>query len=175
MMLLMGRIEVRGIEARDAAAYVELLRRLDSESPFLMWEPGERAITAEAVVERLEAGSEERLHLVALHDDVVVGFLVCHRGSLARIHHRCDFTMAVGEEHRGQGIGGRLLHEMETWATATGIERIELTVMAHNHGAIRLYTEHGYVREGLKKGAIRVAGQPVDEVVMAKILPQPAH
>ncbi len=42
--------------------------------------------------------------------------------------------------------------------------------MAHNHGAIALYTNHGYVREGLKRDAIRVAGQAVDELLMAKML-----
>ena len=58
----------------------------------------------------------------------------------------------------------------EAWARGVGLLRLELTVMAHNRRARRLYERHGYLMEGIKRGAIRVRGEPVDEVLMGKSL-----
>jgi RimJ/RimL family protein N-acetyltransferase len=168
----MAHVEIRPIEEVDAASYVALLEHLDGESQFLMWQPGERTITGKDVLERLAvAEPRQRLHLVAVCDEVVVAFLVCHRGALRRIQHRCDFTMGVLASHQGRGIGTGLLREMEAWAQNVGVTRIELTVMANNERAIALYLRSGFGHEGNKKGAIRVDGTLIDELLMAKALP----
>jgi RimJ/RimL family protein N-acetyltransferase len=48
-----------------------------------------------------------------------------------------------------------------------------MTVMAHNHRAIDVYKRAGFVVEGVKRGAILVDGEPVDEWMMAKVVPAP--
>jgi RimJ/RimL family protein N-acetyltransferase len=78
--------------------------------------------------------------------------------------------MAVLSDFHGRGVGSQLLDSLERWARATGPKRIELTVMAHNHRAIRLYERAGFVTEGLKRAAIVVDGVAVDEVMMGKAL-----
>jgi RimJ/RimL family protein N-acetyltransferase len=55
---------------------------------------------------------------------------------------------------------------MQDWAREQGIQRIELTVMAHNDAAIALYERNGFTIEGIKKGAIVVDGNLVDEIMM---------
>jgi RimJ/RimL family protein N-acetyltransferase len=167
----MTAIEVRAIRDADASAYIELLQQLDRESTFLLWEPGERTITAEALRAHMESVDRtQRLHLLATCDDYLVGFLVCIRGAVRRLRHRCDFTMAVTSEHQHKGIGTGLLRAMEEWAIANNVRRIELTVMSHNLAAIALYERAGFVLEGVKRGAIRVDDAPVDECVMGKAL-----
>ena len=167
----MKAIEIREIRDVDASGYIELLERLDRESTFLLWEPGERTITADTLLAHMaSADRTQRLHLVATCDDELVGFLVCIRGAVRRLRHRCDFTMAVVSEHQREGAGAGLLRSMEDWAVANGIHRIELTVMSHNLGAIALYERAGFVSEGVKRGAIRVDNVPVDECVMGKTL-----
>jgi len=49
---------------------------------------------------------------------------------------------------RGQGVGAGLLRELDLWAAARGIHRLELTVMDHSHRARRLYERMGYAVEG---------------------------
>ena len=167
----MTAIEIREIQDADASAYIELLQRLDRESTFLLWEPGERTITVEALRAHMQTVDRtQRLHLLATCDDQLVGFLVCIRGAVRRLRHRCDFTMAVASEHQRKGVGAGLLRATEDWAIANGIRRIELTVMSHNLGAIALYEKAGFVLEGVKRGAIQVDDAPVDECVMGKTL-----
>jgi len=105
---------------------------------------------------------------VAAYDDRLVGFLVGHRGPVSRIRHRADFTMAVLDGYRRRSIGTGLMHQLDVWAVENGISRLELTVMAHNHEARTLYERCGFLLEGVKRGAIRVAGEPIDECVMGK-------
>jgi ribosomal protein S18 acetylase RimI-like enzyme len=162
---------VRPILELDATAYIKLLERLDRETDFLLWEPGERTLTVDAVRARCRGVDRSQgLHLVAEHNGRLVGFLVSHRGGVRRLRHRADFTMAVLREHQQRGIGRRLLESLEVWAVENGITRLELTVMSHNRRAITLYQNAGYVREGLKTAAIQIHSVPVDELVMGKLL-----
>lgn len=73
----------------------------------------------------------------------------------------------------GQGAGSGLLRELERWAPAHGIHRLELTVMARNHWA-RLYERMGFAVEGRRRQCLLVDGRLVDELYMAKLLPRPA-
>lgn len=161
---------VRSLAEPDAAAYVRFLRDLDAETAFLMWEPGERVLTEADVHLRIEMDPALRATWIAVEDGAIVGFLVGIRGGARRISHRADFTMGVLERAAGRGAGQALLGAFEAWARTHGVRRLELTVMAHNDRAIRLYERVGFVREGIKRQAIVVGGRAVDEVVMGKLL-----
>lgn len=164
-------MEIRQLRAADAADYVRLLEQIDRESRFLMWEPGERQVSADDIRRRLtDSGSSDRLRLVALVGDALVGFLVAHRGQPRRVRHRADFTMAVLQDHQSRRIGTELLAALDSWATAVGISRLELTVMSDNEPALALYERAGYRLEGRKRDAIIVDGTGVDELVMGKPL-----
>lgn len=166
-----GLVEIRPIRSSDAAGYVDLLNELDQETSFLLWEPGERSVEVEELRGRLAlAEHSTRVRIVAACDDRLVGFLVGVRGPVRRTRHRADFTMAVLGGYRRRSVGTRLLHQLEVWAVENEISRLELTVMAHNHGARTLYERHGFMLEGIKRGAIRVEGELVDECVMGKLL-----
>lgn len=51
-----------------------------------------------------------------------------------------------------------------------GVTRIQLDVRADNERAIRLCERVGFVREGLKKNAMRINGEYFDEITMALLL-----
>ncbi len=70
----------------------------------------------------------------------------------------------------GQGVGGRLLDELDRWAAAHGVHRLELTVMASNERALRLYERKGYAREGRRRECFAVDHVLVDEFYMGKLL-----
>lgn len=59
-------------------------------------------------------------------------------------------------------------------AIAYGLHRLELTVMAHNTRAIRLYERMGFTVEGRRSECLLVDGTFVDELTMAVILPAPS-
>jgi len=75
---------------------------------------------------RLEGSASDRV-LLAEIDDRVVGLLGMH---IAPLLHRDSFgritALIVTQEHRGRGIGSRLLSAGEEWALSQGCTQIEL-------------------------------------------------
>ena len=54
------------------------------------------------------------------------------------------------------------------WAHGAGVRKIELHVFPHNEGAIRLYEEFGFEREGYRNEHYRrSSGEFVDAILMA--------
>src|SRR5438067_4634426 len=53
-------------------------------------------------------------------------------------------ALAVAEEHRGRGLGSRLLADAERCARSIGRSRLALHVLANNTGARRLYERAGF-------------------------------
>jgi GNAT superfamily N-acetyltransferase len=75
-----------------------------------------------------------------------VGMAVCFRGfstfaakPLINIH-----DLIVATQHRGQGIGARLLEAVAQKARATGCCKLTLEVQENNHRARRLYEAAGF-------------------------------
>lgn len=96
---------------------------------------------------------------------------MCHVG-LYRIDHRvraCEFAILIGDSAQwGKGIG----REVTSGILAYGFDelnmnRIELSVVASNARAIRLYEGLGFVTEGVKRQAQNRAGKYLDVILMA--------
>jgi ribosomal protein S18 acetylase RimI-like enzyme len=63
-----------------------------------------------------------------------------------------EVSIGVVAEHRGRGIGGRLLTELAAAARDAGLPALSLSVEAANP-ARRLYERHGYRTVGSKGGS----------------------
>jgi GNAT superfamily N-acetyltransferase len=58
--------------------------------------------------------------------------------------------LAVQAEHRGRGIGGRLLGAVEEWARAKGAELLLTdTNLRSNVGAVEFYESHGFEQQAV--------------------------
>jgi NAD(P)H-dependent FMN reductase/GNAT superfamily N-acetyltransferase len=67
------------------------------------------------------------------------------RGRAKRRHIAWILRMYVAAEHAGRGIGRRLLQAAIAHARSLpGVEKVNLTVAAHNASAIQLYTQEGF-------------------------------
>ena len=55
-----------------------------------------------------------------------------------------ELGMAIMSEHRGQGIGSRLLLEMITLARSIGYSALSLSVDPHNKTALKMYEKGGF-------------------------------
>lgn len=111
-------------------------------------------VEALAVEHRRERLADDRVaQFVAVRDGALVGYVdveerpappVFARGPGAHVG-----DLYVRPEHRGAGLGSRLLDRAEAWARERDHERVTLSVLLANDAARRLYDERGYepVRE----------------------------
>lgn len=165
-------VRIREARSEDADALLALKRALDHETTFMLLEPGERTMTETEVAEQLRraAARSNSVVLVADASGELVGYVEAIGGGVRRNRHTAHVVIGVRQAVAGQGIGGRLLQELERWGRTNGVRRLELTVMTHNERAIGLYTKMGYRVEGTREAALLVDNELVDELWMAKLL-----
>lgn len=163
---------VRVAELRDAAELSELRVRIDGETEHMDREAGEARIDERGFAELIEAdrNSPVRLFLVAESGGRLVGYARCEAGSLRRFAHRAEFGVCVLRDYWGCGIGSSLLRAVLEWSDAgERIAKIQLSVVATNESAIRLYRRHGFEIEGvLRKDRVHADGLFYDTVLMGR-------
>jgi ribosomal protein S18 acetylase RimI-like enzyme len=105
-------------------------------------------------------------NVVAVHDGCLVGMV---SGVPADDADRVELiSMWVSPMARCQGVGDRLVGEVERWAVQRGAKTLWLSVMPDNDAAVALYERHGFVDTA--KPGDRSADGVGRERVMAKIL-----
>jgi len=87
-----------------------------------------------------ELAQPTRRYQVAWSDDVIVGycgiFLLAPESDVQ--------TLAIADEHRGQGVGGQLLDVAIASAGSAGARSMTLEVRADNEAALALYGRRGF-------------------------------
>ncbi|WP_342746169.1 GNAT family protein [Paenibacillus donghaensis] len=173
-MLEQAKVVIRELTVEDAPKLTALREQLDRETSFMLMEPGERQVTLKQVEDMLDSydGSDNSLMIGAEAEGRLTGYLSVQGGKARRNRHSAHIVVGILQEAQGIGIGSAFFERMDTWAVAQGIVRLELTVMAHNERALRLYQKSGFEIEGTKRKSLRVDGRWVDEYYMGKLLPE---
>ena len=150
-----------------------MMCRLDEETDFMMYEPGERRGGPGRLKAAIEAAVSGGDLLLAAEDDGgdIAGFLWAERGRQNRIRHTAYIVIGIRRAYRGKGIGSELFRRLDEWAESAGIIRLELTVECPNTAALRLYEKNGFRVEGTRLQSMLVNGRLVDEYWMSKIRP----
>jgi len=165
-------VTLRKLIPEDASELLMLQHKLDEESAFMLLEPDERktglAQVREMIVSFAESGSS--ILIGAEAEGMLVGYLSLRGGGVRRNRHNAYVVIGILNDYQGIGIGSGLFQEMNGWAAANQIIRLELTVMTHNERALALYTKFGFAIEGIKVKSLKVDGQYVDEYYMGKII-----
>jgi RimJ/RimL family protein N-acetyltransferase len=158
----------------DAAGLLALKENLDRETSFMLLEPGERSEGKQDVAADLGrmAGTINSVIILAESAGQLVGYVDARGGRFRRNLITAHVVLGVRAAASGQGVGSGLLSELELWALAHEIHRLELTVMAHNRRARQLYERMGFAVEGRRRECLLVDGHLVDELYMAKLLPR---
>lgn len=166
-------MEIREIRIEDARRFVDLIKRVESESDFMLMEPGERMLTVEQQIKRIEGmkKSNNSTIFLAEKDEELIGYLIAVGGTVTRNKHSVYLVVGILQQYRGLGIGTKLFQQLDVWAIAKEIHRLELTVIKHNTSALALYRKMGFEIEGTKKHSVKIGDEFVDEFYMAKLLP----
>lgn len=154
----------------DAERLWEMMNRLDYETKYMLYEPGERTknlTRIEALINNSVEGDD--FLLVAEAEGQIVGYISAQKGGLKRIAHSAYIVVGVLKDYRGQGIGTEFFKQLDRWALEKKVTRLELTVICENEVAKHLYEKHGFEVEGVKRKSVFVEGTYLDEFYMAKV------
>ena len=131
----------------DAPALLTLQQRLDHQSSFMLFEPGERHPDPGPLRHRLAGqGNRGSFDLVAEAPHgpsggpaELVGWLSVAVTPYRRVAHVGSLALGVDAAHASRGLGSALLEGCRAEAARRGLRRLELTVMADNLRALNLY------------------------------------
>lgn len=164
------KYDLRPIQPQDAQQFLLMMTQLDTETSFMLLEPGERTKDVgkvEAMILRHRNQNDYFMGVWA--DERIVGMMSAERGSCHRIAHSAYIVIGMLKQYQGMGIGTALFASLDHWASKNKITRLELTVVAKNHAAVHLYQKCGYMIEGTKKQSMMIDGAYEDEYYMGKV------
>ena len=154
----------------DAQKFWNLMKALDQETPFMLYEPDEREEDLTLVQRAVDAAAEgEDLLVFAEEGDELVGFLSVRRESCRRNRHCAYLVCGVREKFQHRGLAKMFFHMLDDWAEEKGVKRVELLVRKDNFVARHVYERHGFAYEGEHKMAMFIDGQYYSELHMAKL------
>ena len=104
---------------------------------------------------------------VAVEENKVVGWCDIAPNKGEGFTHCGTLGMGVLSDHRGKGIGTRLIEDALYAAKEFGFERVELEVYVSNVSAVKLYETRGFKYEGVKRKARKLDGKYDDILIMA--------
>ncbi len=165
---------IRPATPEDAEPLFRMMCALDGETPFMMYEPGERTRPADpdALTRRIGDALAGGDFLLVAEDAAgeIAGYVWAERGRQNRVRHTAYIVTGIRAAHRRQGIGTAFFRRLGEWAKDSGIVRLELTVECANEAAIRLYEKSGFSIEGKRVKSMKLNGEFVDEYYMARIV-----
>jgi GNAT superfamily N-acetyltransferase len=114
---------IREATVDDARLLMGLKRALDRETSFMLLEPDERTTTEREIAGQLRgiAARPNSVVLVAEEGGELVGYVEAIGGGVRRNRHTAHVVIGIRQQRAGQGLGRRLLGELESWARANGI------------------------------------------------------
>jgi phosphinothricin acetyltransferase len=127
--------------------------------------------SAEERLTWLQARDERHPVLAAERDGAVVGW-----GSLnvfnprAAYRHVADFSVYVGREARGAGVGSALLAALIARARELEYHKLVLAGFPSNEAGVRLYRRFGFREVGVYREQGQLNGRWVDVIIMEKLL-----
>ena len=169
-----GEFLLRAPEKADAEAVLSFRRDVAGETHFLTRYPYEIENSVEK--EREILGNylrAEHLAMIGIFDENrIIGITsVSPVGLVFKTRHRATLELVIRKEFWNLGLGAHLLDVAEDCAETCGYERLELSVLADNARALRLYKKKGFIDCGQIPQAFKMMdGSYHDEILMTKNL-----
>jgi putative acetyltransferase len=161
-------IEVVPIALEHAAGFHACLDAVAREKRYLAQVQAPAFERVEGFVR--ESVSNDAVQFVALDGQRVIGWADIFPAWAEAVKHCGTLGMGVHADHRGRGLGERLLRACLGKAPLKGITRVTLEARADNQPAIRLYERLGFAHEARKRHALRFDGVYYDAVQMSLLL-----
>jgi hypothetical protein len=170
-MLSSKQINFRPALREDAPRWLDFLCKLDADTDYMLFEPGERDLSVVKCEQAIRRITDVRGAMLVLVEDAtgdIVGHFKGDVLALERKSHVMSLSCALLKTHRGDTGRVLLRHFFDEVERQGVIRRIEGSVMANNVRMLLVGLSLGVVIEGLKRNSIQVNGQLIDEYAVAK-------
>ena len=156
----------------DAAAVLANFNLTHAQTDWLLTYPDENSFTEEKeegyLKEKYE--SDHDVEIIAELDGLIVGTAGIDRiGKQEKIRHRAEFGISIDKAFWGLGIGRALAQACIECAKAAGYVQLELSVVAANSNAIKLYESLGFVEYGRNPLGFRSRISGWQEIVLMRL------
>ena len=164
-------VTLRLLEGADYKEAMAFLRQFSTETIFTNQYPGQPDIEKKETMQMYE--DENNLFLGCfLNDGSLVGIISAYT---LYPHHpwigfSCDFGLSLLKTFYGQGLGTKLMQEMESWAKKRKLHTIIGTTHTTNRRAIALYLKSGFTVDGYFRETAFIDGKWHDDYHFSKIL-----
>jgi RimJ/RimL family protein N-acetyltransferase len=163
-------MEIREMQTTDSKQFVEFYEKLANECEYLPIAPEEVDEKTEKILKHIEKENKLKRVFIAVENDKIVGFIGIKRIHFARLRHVAKLIIGVLDDYKRQGIGTKLMEFVEKWAKENEIRKLELTVVEDNDPAVEFFEEMDFEKEGTREKAVKIKGEYLDEIFMAKYL-----
>ena len=116
----------------------------------------------------IENDSPDHVMFGAFDNEQLIGITGFNRMARQRAMHRGEIVQVyVDSSYRGQNIGEMLIRQALNYAfTLDGIEQVQLSVIANNQTAIRLYEKLGFKTFGVQPRYFKAGDRYMDQQFM---------
>src|SRR2546428_1347578 len=160
------RVTLRTYKPSDQEELVSMYASLSQDSLRWSMPPYNRER-----IERWTSNLENNIILLAFEAQRIAGHLQISLATSPRFRGTGHLFIYLHQDFQNAGLGAALMNEAIALARARRMHRIELTVVADNQRAIRLYEKVGFQREGVKReNYLGEDGNYHDEVEMGILL-----
>lgn len=163
-------LRIREASLDDAPLLLDMFRQAVRETDFLMTTPGEAEKLTLAQEREFIASYRENDNQLFLVADVAgkpAGTLSITQARAVKQHHVGEFGIVILQEYWNMGIARRMITFMLQWVERHPvIHYINLSVMAGNEKAIRLYRNFGFAEEGRRPSAVRQDEKVFQDVIL---------
>ncbi|AGA68223.1 acetyltransferase, ribosomal protein N-acetylase [Desulfitobacterium dichloroeliminans LMG P-21439] len=155
-------VQLREAVKEDATELVAYLLKIGGESDFLTFGSGEFSVSVSDEQAMLEESrtAKNKIMLLALVGNKVIGCLYFEGGARPRIQHTGEFGVSVLKDYWDKGIGTEMVKELIQWAKVSNIIRkLNLRVRSDNDRAMSVYERLGFIQEGLITREFFISGE----------------
>lgn len=162
-------LTIRRAAVADAAQVAAVLNAVIAEGRYTLFDKPFSDSEERAFIASL--GERAVLH-VAVVDGTIVGIQSVDRfASYAdSVSHVAQVGTWLVPEVRGRGIGKRLWVESLAFAREHGYRKVVISVLAHNHQALRYYRSLGFTDIGVARDHVRLNGAFYDEIFLERAI-----
>ena len=164
---MLGGVEVRRARLEDAEGFAAVVAAVAEEDRWILTEPPVDVPSFANRVRMTILAGEDALWVVEDGGEIV-GCLGLHRTRAAGV---ATLGMSMRADARGRGAGRAVLAAALEHARGADLHKVELEVFPDNGRAIGLYSDAGFVVEGLRREHyVRRDGSRRSALVMAMLL-----